>query len=588
MEMNPGGVKENNDKIANVLLRISKKYAKEGDKGRKAAYEKAATAIKQQVIPITSGNMAGSIKNIGKSISTIIDEYLGTGQVASIFGYEAPQEMDKEQVIAQFKKIHGVGDAYATAWYNQGYRSLEALAQIYPMMTPAQQIGYRYLGDFQLKIPREEIDRVNQYLHSLLDPTQTKFEIAGSYRRRAKESGDIDVLVQNVIGTTGMPLTFNILLQPIKTVGLIIDDISPDAITQYMGVVRVALGLPARRMDIHLVTPESWPFALLYFTGSADLNKEMREYAKSLGLILNQEYLADANNIAKRYQAKTEQDIFNMLGLRYLEPWERNGDFPLVLVSTGAVIAQSRSYLYKAGQQQVQYQQPIQGQQQYLNQNQPYQNQQQYPGELIPPTQSNQMQQPYQPQQNQIYQPQQLQNQPSKRIPSGKWYRSAPDLYVYVSDDIVITPNIAGFDLDHTLISPNHGQFPKTPEDANIMYNRIPTLEKYIAKGYTLAIFTNQGGKKNTKEFKYARVDHAIKLLNLPVLVFMSTADDEYRKPKTGMFKELQTMAKNIDMQTSFYSGDASGRQGDFSDSDLLFAKNIGLRFYTPEQIFGQ
>lgn len=47
-------------------------------------------------------------------------------------------------------------------------------------------------------------------------------------------------------------------------------------------------------------------------------------------------------------------------------------------------------------------------------------------------------------------------------------------------------------------------------------------------------------------------------------------------------------------MSESFFVGDAAGRnahwmpgkKADFSDSDRLFAINIGLRFQTPEEIF--
>ncbi len=37
----------------------------------------------------------------------------------------------------------------------------------------------------------------------------------------------------------------------------------------------------------------------------------------------------------------------------------------------------------------------------------------------------------------------------------------------------------------------------------------------------------------------------------------------------------------------SYFCGDAAGREGDFSASDRNFARNIGLRFLVPEEIFG-
>ena len=63
----------------------------------------------------------------------------------------------------------------------------------------------------------------------------------------------------------------------------------------------------------------------------------------------------------------------------------------------------------------------------------------------------------------------------------------------------------------------------------------------------------------------------------------MSTADDKYRKPNIGMW---ETLSKMIDIKSAFYIGDAAGRKGDFSDSDLKFAENIEIQFYVPEEIF--
>jgi hypothetical protein len=45
-----------------------------------------------------------------------------------------------------------------------------------------------------------------------------------------------------------------------------------------------------------------------------------------------------------------------------------------------------------------------------------------------------------------------------------------------------------------------------------------------------------------------------------------------------------------IDKDSSFYCGDAAGRKqkpfNDFSNDDLLFSINLGIKFYTPEMLF--
>ncbi|CCD26486.1 polynucleotide 3'-phosphatase NDAI_0H03130 [Naumovozyma dairenensis CBS 421] len=73
---------------------------------------------------------------------------------------------------------------------------------------------------------------------------------------------------------------------------------------------------------------------------------------------------------------------------------------------------------------------------------------------------------------------------------------------------------------------------------------------------------------------------------------------DSMRKPNIGMFKEFEKDFKllvgNISTEIKctgqlvwiYYCGDAAGRSNDFSDSDKKFAKNCGVDFKTPEEIF--
>jgi bifunctional polynucleotide phosphatase/kinase len=44
---------------------------------------------------------------------------------------------------------------------------------------------------------------------------------------------------------------------------------------------------------------------------------------------------------------------------------------------------------------------------------------------------------------------------------------------------------------------------------------------------------------------------------------------------------------KTIDKDASFFVGDALGRKGDFADTDKLFAEVIGIRWISPESMFG-
>lgn len=77
--------------------------------------------------------------------------------------------------------------------------------------------------------------------------------------------------------------------------------------------------------------------------------------------------------------------------------------------------------------------------------------------------------------------------------------------------------------------------------------------------------------------------------VGVPIICLYASEDDEYKKPNKGMWDfYLNRLASHpdYDKKESFYCGDAAGRKGppkDFTDTDLKFGLNIGIKFYTPE-----
>jgi DNA polymerase/3'-5' exonuclease PolX len=82
------------------------------------------------------------------------------------------------------------------------------------------------------------------------------------------------------------------------------------------------------RIDIRLVPLESYFTALVYFTGSYQLNTMMRLSAKKLGYKLNEYGLFKINKqsglISEQIDITSEIELFNILGIDYLEPEQRN------------------------------------------------------------------------------------------------------------------------------------------------------------------------------------------------------------------------------------------------------------------------
>ena len=151
----------------------------------------------------------------------------------------------------------------------------------------------------------------------------------------------------------------------------------------------------------------------------------------------------------------------------------------------------------------------------------------------------------------------------------------------YIGDKIFAT------DLDGTLIRTRKARFAKDEYDYAFLPNRIKTLKNYINKGYTIAIFTNQKRLPDVMVNKAQNVLTDLINEGIDSYLFVSTKDDNYRKPNLGMWQYFEdTFGHKIDYDSSFYVGDAAGRPQDHSDADINFARRIDIKFYTPEEIF--
>ena len=242
-----------------------------------------------------------------------IEKYRKNGKINAIPNrlIELKQQAgDAIITLRLFKSIFGIGSVAAIKFYNAGARSISDLTRF--KLTTAQQIGVYYYNDLQERIPRPEMDLFRQFFSDTLDQHNVKWEIAGSYRRGEVTSGDIDLLVEQSPG-----VTIDSIVQLFSTFGFILGSLAQGRV-KYMGVVK---GLKARRMDIRLFSKETWPYALMYNTGSYQFNILCRQRAISLGIRLNEYSLTDTCGI--HYPALSERDIFNHLGLKYLAPEER-------------------------------------------------------------------------------------------------------------------------------------------------------------------------------------------------------------------------------------------------------------------------
>lgn len=158
--------------------------------------------------------------------------------------------------------------------------------------------------------------------------------------------------------------------------------------------------------------------------------------------------------------------------------------------------------------------------------------------------------------------------------------------------------NVAAFDLDDTVITPiGKVKHSRGIDDWKFYVDAVPKMLKdYHKQGYQVVIISNQKGistGKTDKNIWKQKLDIVAKKLDIPLLVVCSKAVTPYRKPMTKMWDDYVDGNK----KGSFYCGDAAGLPKrkinnmviprDFSDSDLKFALNVGIRFmHRDEFIF--
>lgn len=291
---------------------------------------------------ITIDNYTELIKleGIGKGTIERIKEILETKKLSELEEFNKiynNSDFKKEnKVVNELLEIVGLGPVKAKELYEEGIKSINDLKKKIESgkieVNEKILLGLKYHGVYQVNIPRKEIDKIYKVLGKIIDDINLKlkltdnekyiFEICGSYRREKPTSNDIDVLITK-LGDTNVDNIedenhLKMFVNKLKKKKLLVDDMTDKNIeTKYMGFIKYKDN-PVRRIDIRYINFDSYYYALLYFTGSMDLNKKMREIAKSKGLKLSEYGLTDEKN--KKFKAKSERDIFKKLGLEYLPP----------------------------------------------------------------------------------------------------------------------------------------------------------------------------------------------------------------------------------------------------------------------------
>ena len=330
--------------IAN--LKILKKYQETKKPQnwffRVRAYNTAISKIKT-LDDFTSVSQIKGVKGIGKKIQLKAKEFLDTGVIAEAEKNKKELEKleDNPQIktIKLFSSVKGIGEKIAKNLWELGMRSLEDLQEnkdksyIFPgsknprkLLTSAQKLGLKYYEHFKKRIPRKSITILSTAIKALIF---TKFgydnidaKVVGSYRRKNKDSGDIDIIFTS--STVGL----DEIVELLENWGLIHDTLAhkkgskPNDHAVYHGVTSCRGSKVFYQLDITSIPRKNWGAAVLHSTGSAAFNVKLRQKALSLNYKLNEKGLF-SKHTGKKIPVYTEEGIFQALGERWVDPKDR-------------------------------------------------------------------------------------------------------------------------------------------------------------------------------------------------------------------------------------------------------------------------
>ncbi|KAM0792678.1 hypothetical protein ACM66B_002458 [Microbotryomycetes sp. NB124-2] len=292
---------------------------------------------------VTFSDLQAALPPIFSIPWTYIAERITRGRVSALDGLTS-----YEKSAINFLRINNVGSIRAYEFVDAGARTFEDLEKLAARkqikLIHSQKIGMAHLEDIERLIPRSEMDVLATTLTKVVksvDPNLT-CELLGSYRRRAEFSSDVDLTLRHESfidkddKTTASRIMTRIVNE-LEARGLVKQENQlMNGWKKYAGLIKLPGYKHFRRIDIRLAPFHSYPYLLLGCSGDALLMKLLRHTAKQKGWCLNEYGMGKkfdkSDNNPNGFRPGTlkvvenENEIFELLGLPYLEPTER--DYP--------------------------------------------------------------------------------------------------------------------------------------------------------------------------------------------------------------------------------------------------------------------
>ena len=311
-------VKVYNEEFIEILGELKDIMQAQGEVFRAKAYQTAQETIMMYEGDITDPNQLKGMKGIGETILSKLNEYVNTGTLKAL-------EKGRKDPVIVLTKVYGIGPKKAKDLIEKGITTIEALRENKQLLNDVQQVGLKYYEDILEKIPRSEIDEYKVAFDDAIIEANipgSKYEIVGSYRRGRETSGDIDVIITN---ETNNNKIFDKFIDVLKEKGILVEILTRGK-TKSLTIAKLP-DKTARRIDFLYTSPEEYPFAVLYFTGSKIFNTVMRQRALNMGYTLNEHGISIMKKGVKGEKISAifpnEKSIFDFLNMEYKSPMER-------------------------------------------------------------------------------------------------------------------------------------------------------------------------------------------------------------------------------------------------------------------------
>jgi len=307
---------------------------------RVVAYREAANSIRNSPVSVAQlalEDRATELRNVGKTLQEKIRALIETGDIPTAQKLRAkfPGE------LARFTQLPGLGPKTARKIYEElGISTLAELREaaeaerlrtisglgpkaeqnIISALTKHVEEGpaQRILLSAVLAIGEQIVDHLRK--HAPAD----RVEIAGSARRMTDTCKDLDI-----IATTDDPVGLTQAFSELE----LLRDVGGGGDAGARGVTHNGL-----QVDFRVVAPDQFGNVLQHLTGSKQHNMELREYAVRRGLHVS-EYGVEEDGSGTVHRCPTEERVYEVLGLPYIDPELREGRGELQAAIAGGLPA---------------------------------------------------------------------------------------------------------------------------------------------------------------------------------------------------------------------------------------------------------